>query len=216
MCVKCNIKKYQRDDLFCSASTSSTAARTAATTKAEKVQSFPWIRDSTRSIRSFGNRMVLFVVGGIEGILKDMRYTSQSIYWFSLIHQISLLCKEKKKTHSHLWVRNCVQVQPAGGDGGIRTHVPISRQNDFESFPPCDFWWKLSEDGSTQRKPKSCGILRILASVFRFYLNPQGFPSSSHFCPELWPEDRTRIELDARLGVFTPIPFHENANHHFD
>ena len=55
----------------------------------------------------------------------------------------------------------------------------------FESFPPCDFWWKLSEDGSTQRKPKSCGILRILASVFRFYLNPQGFPSSSHFCPEL-------------------------------
>ena len=29
-------------------------------------------------------------------------------------------------------------------------------------------------------------------------------------------EARTRIELDARLGVFTPIPFHENANHHFD
>ena len=58
-------------------------------------------------------------------------------------------------------------------------------QLDFESFPPCDFWWKLSEDGSTQRKPKSCGILRILASVFRFYLNPPGFPSSSRFCPEL-------------------------------
>ena len=58
-------------------------------------------------------------------------------------------------------------------------------EDDFESFPPCDFWWKLSEDGSTQRKPKSCGILRILASVFRFYLNPPGFPSSSHFCPEL-------------------------------
>ena len=108
------------------------------------------------------------------------------------------------------------RVSFASGDGGIRTHVPVARQLDFESFPPCDFWWKLSEDGSTQRKPKSCGILRILASVFRFYLNPQGFPSSSHFCPELWPEDRTRIELDARLGVFTPIPFHENANHHFD
>lgn len=57
--------------------------------------------------------------------------------------------------------------------------------NDFESFPAYDFWWKLSEDGSTQRKPKSCGILRILASVFRFYLNPPGFPSSSRFCPEL-------------------------------
>ena len=58
-------------------------------------------------------------------------------------------------------------------------------QTDFESFPAYDFWWKLSEDGSTQRKPKSCGILRILASVFRFYLNPLGFPSSSRFCPEL-------------------------------
>ena len=58
-------------------------------------------------------------------------------------------------------------------------------RNDFESFPAYDFWWKLSEDGSTQRKPKSCGILRILASVFRFYLNPPGFPSSSRFCPEL-------------------------------
>lgn len=32
-------------------------------------------------------------------------------------------------------------------------------KHDFESFPPCDFWWKLSEDGSTQRKPKSCGIV---------------------------------------------------------
>ena len=25
-----------------------------------------------------------------------------------------------------------VQTQSGGGDGGIRTHVPISRQNDFE------------------------------------------------------------------------------------
>ena len=102
------------------------------------------------------------------------------------------------------------------GSKGFQPFGTPHRKPDFESFPPCDFWWKLSEDGSTQRKPKSCGILRILASVFRFYLNPQGFPSSSHFCPELWPEDRTRIELDARLGVFTPIPFHENANHRFD
>lgn len=72
-----------------------------------------------------------------------------------------------------------------GGQGGIRTHEPLARLPDFESFPAYDFWWKLSEDGSTQRKPKSCGILRILASVFRFYLNPPGFPSSSRFCPEL-------------------------------
>ena len=26
------------------------------------------------------------------------------------------------------------QKESGGGDGGIRTHVPISRQNDFESF----------------------------------------------------------------------------------
>ena len=116
-----------------------------------------------------------------------------------------------KRTRWNTWF------QRVGGDGEIRTLASVwADLPHFESFPPCDFWWKLSEDGSTQRKPKSCGILRILASVFRFYLNPQGFPSSSHFCPELWPEDRTRIELDARLGVFTPIPFHENANHHFD
>lgn len=66
-----------------------------------------------------------------------------------------------------------------------RIQVFVDGEPDFESFPAYDFWWKLSEDGSTQRKPKSCGILRILASVFRFYLNPPGFPSSSRFCPEL-------------------------------
>ena len=58
-------------------------------------------------------------------------------------------------------------------------------KHDFESFPAYAFWWKLSEYGSTQRKPKCCGILRILASAFRFYLNPPGFPSSSRFYPEL-------------------------------
>lgn len=82
-------------------------------------------------------------------------------------------------------------------------------QLDFESFPAHTFWWKLSENGSTQRKPKNCGILRILASVFRFYLNPPIFPNSSRFCPELWPEDRTRIEQHDRLGVLTPIPLHK-------
>ena len=35
--------------------------------------------------------------------------------------------------------RNCVQTQSGGGDGGIRTHVPISRQNDFESCAEKDF-----------------------------------------------------------------------------
>lgn len=66
-----------------------------------------------------------------------------------------------------------------------RIQVFVDGELDFESFPAYAFWWKLSEYGSTQRKPKCCGILRILASAFRFYLNPPGFPSSSRFYPEL-------------------------------
>ena len=31
------------------------------------------------------------------------------------------------------------QKESGGGDGGIRTHVPISRQNDFESCAEKDF-----------------------------------------------------------------------------
>lgn len=47
----------------------SKATRTASTTKAVKVQSFPLIAVSTSSITSFGNLIHLFVVGGIDGIL---------------------------------------------------------------------------------------------------------------------------------------------------
>lgn len=47
---------------------SSSAARTAATTKAEKVQFCPTMTSSTASITSFGNRMDLFVVAGCFGI----------------------------------------------------------------------------------------------------------------------------------------------------
>ncbi len=54
--------------LFYFSSNSSKAARTAAITKAEKVQSFPRMASSTCSITSFGNRMVLLVVSGMEGI----------------------------------------------------------------------------------------------------------------------------------------------------
>ncbi len=58
----------------------SNAARTAAMTKAENVQSFPWMAVSTCSITSLGKRMVLFVVGGIDGILKlPIIITSQYI-----------------------------------------------------------------------------------------------------------------------------------------
>ena len=67
---------------------------------------------------------------------------------------------------------------------GFEPTCPLG-QPHFESFPAYAFWWKLSEYGSTQRKPKCCGILRILASAFRFYWNPPGFPSSSRFYPEL-------------------------------
>ena len=41
----------------------------------------------------------------------------------------SLIWAKKKSLNA-----TCVQTQSGGGDGGIRTHVPISRQNDFESF----------------------------------------------------------------------------------
>ena len=44
---------------------------------------------------------------------------------------------ETRATHfdkKRAWNANCVQTQSGGGDGGIRTHVPISGQNDFESF----------------------------------------------------------------------------------
>lgn len=49
-------------------SKSASAARTAAMTNAENVQSFPWIAFSTDSTTSLGKRMVLFVVGGVDGI----------------------------------------------------------------------------------------------------------------------------------------------------
>ena len=63
-------------DHFESASrVSSRATRTASTTNAEKVQFVPLISSSTCSIRLFGNRMLLFVVDGNEGL-----YASQLCY----------------------------------------------------------------------------------------------------------------------------------------
>ena len=47
----------------------SIATLTASTTKAVKVQSFPFIASSTSSIILLGNLMHLLVVGGIDGIL---------------------------------------------------------------------------------------------------------------------------------------------------
>lgn len=57
---------------------SSNAARTAAITKAEKVHSLPLMAFSTASTTSLGKRMVLLVVGGVVGILKQpIIYPSQ-------------------------------------------------------------------------------------------------------------------------------------------
>ena len=58
-------------------------------------------------------------------------------------------------------------------------------KHDFESFPAYDFWWKLSEDGSTQRKPKSCGILRIFGFRFSLLFEPTGFSEFFPFLPRI-------------------------------
>ena len=59
---------------------SSSAFLTAAITNAENVQSLPCMAFSTSSMMSLGKRMVLFVVGGIDGILKfPMPFTSQYV-----------------------------------------------------------------------------------------------------------------------------------------
>ena len=50
-------------------SSSANAARTAAITKLENVQSFPWIACSTCSTTLEGKRTVLLTVGGLSGIL---------------------------------------------------------------------------------------------------------------------------------------------------
>ena len=62
---------------------------TAAMTKAEKVQFFPWMAASTFSMTSFGKRMVLLVVGGIEGILNFLMH--------QLCYKVSSLIIEHKK-----------------------------------------------------------------------------------------------------------------------
>lgn len=53
---------------FSSSSRFSSATLTASITKAVNVQVVPEIAFSTSSIKSFGNRMLLLVVGGIDGI----------------------------------------------------------------------------------------------------------------------------------------------------
>jgi hypothetical protein len=75
------------------------ATRTASTTNAVKVQLFPLMAFSTPSITSFGNLIVLFVVGGITGILNlfSTLHTSQyvciSIYnIIALMYAVHLHC----------------------------------------------------------------------------------------------------------------------------
>ena len=42
--------------------------------------------------------------------------------------------RAKNLRNSHTTISK-VQDNAYNGDGGIRTHVPVARQNDFESFP---------------------------------------------------------------------------------
>ena len=57
-------------------SRSSSAWRTAAMTNAEKLQSLPRMASSTCKITSLGKRMVLFVVGGMDGILNLLTFST--------------------------------------------------------------------------------------------------------------------------------------------
>ena len=73
--------------IYLSSFRSSKAARTAAITKAEKVQSFPTITASTAAITSLGNRIVLFVVGdwlGILNLLILQRLPQYNLYFYCI------------------------------------------------------------------------------------------------------------------------------------
>ena len=74
--------------------TSSRAIRTAAITKAEKVQFLLWIAFSTSSTTSLGNRMVLLIVGGVDGIWNlPIDFSSQYIcIATSLYHHFLKVC----------------------------------------------------------------------------------------------------------------------------
>ena len=74
--------------------TSSKAARTAAITKAENVQFLFWIAFSTPSTTSLGKRIVLLIVGGVDGIWNlPMDVSSQYIcITISLYHYFSKVC----------------------------------------------------------------------------------------------------------------------------
>ncbi len=71
--------------VFFHSSISSNAIRTAAITKAEKVQSFPSIAFSTEAITSSGKRMVLFVVDGELGIWNFAIITPRNTFVLLLV-----------------------------------------------------------------------------------------------------------------------------------
>ena len=73
---------------------SSKAARTAAITKAEKVQFLPWIAFSTSSTTSLGKRIVLLIVGGVDGIWNLLidRSSQYICITISLYHHFSKVC----------------------------------------------------------------------------------------------------------------------------
>lgn len=74
-----------------SSSKFSNATLTASITKAVKVQFFPSIAFSTSSITSFGKRMHLFVVGGIDGILNFLIVLTSAILLYIKFFLLLLL-----------------------------------------------------------------------------------------------------------------------------
>ena len=87
LCSSGKNKKRTENSVLFYFSRFSNAERTAAMTKAEKVQSFPVIVASTFSMTSFGKRMVLFVVGGIDGILN---LSINIPLFFSIFYRVSI------------------------------------------------------------------------------------------------------------------------------
>ena len=70
----------------------SKATRTASTTNAEKVQSLPFMAVSISLITSFGNRIVLLLVGGMFGILNT--FTAPTPFWFfKIIPSLLWVCQ---------------------------------------------------------------------------------------------------------------------------
>ena len=85
----------------------SSATRTASITKAEKEQSLPTICFSTSSIKLFGNRIVLLVVGGMAGILNFLIISPHTTI-------VNIMCIAICKTIVLLFPKKCDRIAKKG------------------------------------------------------------------------------------------------------